>query len=73
MNIFLKTEDEIELMRKANRLVGATLAELAKHINWIGWRRNLSVTTEPFQRSRIFPIHLEGRFPLVSARLSIMS
>ena len=32
MNIFLKTEDEIELMRKANQLVGATLAELAKHI-----------------------------------------
>lgn len=32
MNIFLKTEDEIELMRKANRLVGATLGELAKHI-----------------------------------------
>jgi methionyl aminopeptidase len=32
VNIFLKTEDEIELMRKANRLVGATLAELAKHI-----------------------------------------
>ena len=26
MKIFLKTEDEIELMRKANRLVGATLA-----------------------------------------------
>lgn len=32
MEIFLKTEDEIELMRKANRLVGDTLAELAKHI-----------------------------------------
>jgi methionyl aminopeptidase len=32
MNIFLKTEDEIELMRRANRLVGATLAELARHI-----------------------------------------
>ena len=32
MKIFLKTEDEIELMRNANRLVGATLAELAKHI-----------------------------------------
>lgn len=32
MKIFLKTEDEIELMRKANRLVGATLAELAKRI-----------------------------------------
>ena len=32
MGIFLKTEDEIELMRRANRLVGLTLAELAKHI-----------------------------------------
>ena len=32
MKIFLKTEDEINLMRQANRLVGATLAELGKHI-----------------------------------------
>ncbi len=32
MNIFLKTEDEIELMRRANQLVGQTLGELAKHI-----------------------------------------
>lgn len=32
MRIFLKTEDEINLMRKANRLVGSTLAELGKHI-----------------------------------------
>ena len=32
MNIFLKTEDEIELMRRANQLVGKTLGELAKHI-----------------------------------------
>lgn len=32
MNIFLKTEDEIELMRRANLLVGKTLGELAKHI-----------------------------------------
>ena len=32
MSIYLKTEDEIELMRRANRLVGRTLAELAKHI-----------------------------------------
>lgn len=30
--IFLKTEDEIELMRKANLLVGATLAEICRHI-----------------------------------------
>lgn len=32
MKIFLKTEDEIELMRKANRLVGSTLGEISKHI-----------------------------------------
>ena len=32
MKIFLKTEDEIDLIRKANQLVGATLAELGKHI-----------------------------------------
>lgn len=32
MKIFLKTEDEIELMRKANQLVGKTLGEIAKHI-----------------------------------------
>ena len=32
MAIFLKTEDEIELMRRANRLVGRTLGELTKHI-----------------------------------------
>ena len=32
MKIFLKTEDEIELMRQANLLVGKTLGELARHI-----------------------------------------
>ena len=32
MKIFLKTEDEIELMRKANQLVGKTVAELGRHI-----------------------------------------
>jgi methionyl aminopeptidase len=32
MKIFLKTEDEIELMRQANQLVGRTLGELARHI-----------------------------------------
>ena len=32
MSIFLKTEDEIELMRKANLLVGRTLAEIGKAI-----------------------------------------
>ena len=32
MKVFLKTEDEIELMRQANLLVGKTLGELATHI-----------------------------------------
>ena len=32
MKIFLKTEDEIVLMRQANQLVGKTLGEVAKHI-----------------------------------------
>lgn len=32
MKVFLKTEDEIQLMRKANQLVSMTLAELAKCI-----------------------------------------
>ena len=30
--IFLKTDEEIELMRESNRLVGMTLGELSKHI-----------------------------------------
>lgn len=32
MAIYLKTEEEISLMRAANQLVGSTLGELAKHI-----------------------------------------
>lgn len=32
MSIFLKTEDEIELMRKANLLVGKTLVEVGHHV-----------------------------------------
>lgn len=32
MKIFLKTEDEIDLMREANQLVGKTLGHLAKYI-----------------------------------------
>ena len=30
--IFLKTEDEIELMRAANQLVAKTLAEVGRHV-----------------------------------------
>lgn len=32
VSIFLKTEDEINLMRKANQLVGLALSEVGKHI-----------------------------------------
>ena len=32
MSIFLKTDEEIKLMRAANLLVGSTLGELARHI-----------------------------------------
>jgi len=32
VSIFLKTEDEIDLMLEANQPVGATLAEVGKHI-----------------------------------------
>lgn len=32
MEVFLKTEDEIGLMREANKLVAETLSELARHI-----------------------------------------
>lgn len=45
--IFLKTDDEIELLRKSNLLVGKTLAEIAKVIkpgvttrSWIKWRKS---------------------------------
>ena len=30
--IYLKTDEEIELMREANQLVGKTLGEVAKYI-----------------------------------------
>ena len=30
--IYLKTDEEIKLMRDANQLVGMTLGEIAKHI-----------------------------------------
>lgn len=32
MKVFLKTEDEINLMRRANRLVGKTLGEVARNV-----------------------------------------
>ena len=70
MKIFLKTEDEIELMRKANQLVGATLAELAKHIKPGVTTLHLDHIAEEFIRShgaiptfKNFPNPYGGPFP----------
>ena len=70
MKIFLKTEDEIELMRKANRLVGATLAELAKHIKPGVTTLQLDKVAEEFIRDngavptfKNFPNPFGGPFP----------
>lgn len=50
MKIFLKTEDEIGLMRQANQLVGKTLAELAKSIRPGVTTKQLDVIAEEFIR-----------------------
>jgi len=50
MNIFLKTEDEIELMRSANLLVGATLAEVGRHIRPGVSTRELDAVADEFIR-----------------------
>lgn len=74
MSIFLKTEDEIDLMRKANRLVGATLAELGRHIRPGVTTLQLDQLAEEFIRdhgavptSRATPIHLDHHSPPVFA------
>lgn len=79
MNIFLKTEDEIELMRRANQLVGKTLGELAKHIKPGVTTLHLDRIAEEFIRDNgAVPafkgsrIHSESRFLQVSAHLSMM-
>lgn len=68
--IFLKTEDEIELMRKANQLVSATLAELAKHIQPGATTKQLDTIAETFIRDngaiptfKGFPNPYGGPFP----------
>ena len=50
MTIFLKTEDEINLMRKANQLVGRTLAELGKYIQPGVTTLHLDRIAEEFKR-----------------------
>lgn len=70
MKIFLKTEDEIELMRKANRLVGATLAEVGRHIRPGVTTLQLDKIAEEFIRDngaeptfKNFPNPFGGPFP----------
>lgn len=48
--IFLKTDEEIELMRVANRLVGMTLGEVAKHIKPGVTTKHLDKIAEEFIR-----------------------
>lgn len=79
MQIFLKTEDEINLMRKANQLVGLTLAELGKHIKPGVTTLQLDRIAEEFIRDhgavptfKNFLIHLESLFPLIYVHLLMM-
>ena len=48
--IYLKTDDEIELLRKANLLVGATLAEIAKIVRPGVTTREIDTLAEQFIR-----------------------
>ena len=48
--IFLKTEDEIELMRAANQLVAKTLAEVGKNVRPGATTKELDRVAEEFIR-----------------------
>ncbi len=70
MPIFLKTEDEIALMRHANRLVGETLAEVGRHIKPGVSTSQLDKLAEEFIRDhgaiptfKGFPNPFGGPFP----------
>ena len=70
MKVFLKTEDEIELMRQANQLVGKTLAEVGRHIKAGVTTLELDKIAEEFIRDhgaiptfKGFPNHLGEGFP----------
>ena len=69
--IFLKTDDEIELLRKSNLLVGKTLAEIAKVIKPGVTTKELDKVAEEFIRImvlslllKVFPINMVNRFQL---------
>lgn len=70
MQIFLKTEDEIGLMREANQLVGKTLAELHRHVRPGITTLQLDCIAEEFIRDhggiptfKNFPNPFGGPFP----------
>lgn len=72
--IFLKTEDEIELLRQSNLLVGRTLAEVAKLVKPGVTTKELDKVAEEFIRDhgavptfKGFPINMEIRFLLLYA------
>ncbi len=70
MKIFLKTEDEIDIMRRANLLVGKTLPELGRHIRPGVTTLQLDKIAEEFIRDhgatptfKNFPNPYGGPFP----------
>lgn len=74
--IFLKTEDEIELLRRSNLLVGKTLAEIAKVIRPGVTTKELDRVAEEFIRDngavptfKGFLINMAIRFQLLFAHL----
>ena len=69
--ITLKTEDEIELLRAANLLVGKTLAELPELLpgNSTHLLRLLFATMGQFLLSKVFPIPMVLNFPAAFALL----
>lgn len=78
MSIFLKTEDEIDLMREANQQAGATLAEVGKHIKEGGHDPSFDSFAHKFNRDHVaapsflnFQV-LEIHFGEVPVPLSIM-
>ena len=77
--IFLKTDDEIELLRQSNLLVGRTLAEVAKLIkpgvqqnNLIKLRKNLLEIMGQFPLLKVSLIHMDLHF-LVHYVLPLMN
>ena len=72
--IYLKTEEEIELLRKANLIVAGTLAEMAKMVKPGVTTRQMDTIAEQFIRDhgaipvfKGFPNPYGGPFPASTA------